>query len=216
MKLNPANSRRGITKIEVLVVIVVLAILVAMILPALLASRRHASHISCAGVLKQIGLSFKVWALDHDGKYPMQTSITNGGTMELIASGNAFVHFQIMSNELITTKILLCWNDKERTNAISWDNLNNQNVSYFVGVDATPTNSAAFLAGDRNLSLNDAPVNPGLVSFTPGVIAGWTKQIHNKRGNVLLSDGSVQQWNSARLDAAMKHTGMGTNRLAIP
>jgi len=216
MKLNPANSRRGFTKIELLVVIVVLAILVAMILPALLASRRHASHISCAGVLKQIGLSFKVWALDHDGKYPMQTSITNGGTMELIASGNAFVHFQIMSNELTTTKILVCPNDGARIRADSWENLNNQNVSYFVGVDATHNNPTTILAGDRNLTLNDTPVNPGLVSFTPGSVAGWTKQIHNKQGNIVLSDGSVQQWNSARLDEAMKHTGMATNRLAIP
>ena len=216
MKLNPANSRRGFTKIELLVVIVVLAIIVAMILPALLASRRHASHISCAGVLKQIGLSFKVWALDHDGKYPMQTSITNGGTMELIASGNAFVHFQIMSNELTTTKILVCPNDGARIRADSWENLNNQNVSYFVGVDATHNNPTTILAGDRNLTLNDTPVNPGLVSFTPGSVAGWTKQIHNKQGNIVLSDGSVQQWNSARLDEAMKHTGMATNRLAIP
>jgi len=216
MKLNPTNSRRGITKIEVLVVIVVLAILVAMVLPALLASKRRSSHIGCVDNLKQIALAFKTWAVDNGDKFPMQISMTNGGTMEFIASGNAFVHFQIMSNELTTTKILLCWNDKERANAISWENLNNQNVSYFVGVDATPTNSAAFLAGDRNLSLNDAPVNPGLVSFTPGSVAGWTKKIHNNQGNLLLSDGSVQQYGIPRLREAMKHTGMATNRLAIP
>jgi len=216
MKLNPAISRRGMTKIEVLVVIALIAMLAAMLLPALAMARRKVSRISCASNLKQIGLSFKVWALDHDGKYPMQTSITNGGTMELIASGNAFVHFQIMSNELTTTKILLCWNDKERTNAISWENLNNQNVSYFVGVNATQNNPNNILAGDRMLTLNGMPVNPGLVSFTPSSVAGWTKKIHNKQGNIVLSDGSVQQWNSARLDAAMKHTGMGTNRLAIP
>ena len=216
MKLNPTNSRRGITKIEVLVVIVVLAILVAMILPALLASKRKSSRVGCSSNLKQIGLSFKTWSLDNNDKYPMQVSVTNDGTMELIANGNAFVHFQVMSNELTTTKILLCWNDKERTNAISWENLNNQNVSYFVGVNATQNNPNNILAGDRMLTLNGMPVNPGLVSFTPGSVAGWTKKIHNKQGYVLFSEGSVQQWNSARLDEAMKHTGMGTNRLAIP
>jgi hypothetical protein len=146
----------------------------------------------------------------------MQLSVTNGGTMELIASGNAFVHFQALSNELITTRILLCWNDKERTNAISWEYLSDQNVSYFVGVDAKSNNPTNILAGDRMLTLNDMPVNPGLVSFTPGSVAGWTKKIHNKQGYVVLSGGSVQQWNSARLDEAMKHTGMATNRLAIP
>ena len=216
MKLNPTNSRRGITKIEVLVVIVVLAILVAMVLPALLASKRRSSHIGCVDNLKQIALAFKTWAVDNGDKFPMQISMTNGGTMEFIASGNAFVHFQIMSNELTTTKILVCPNDGARIRADSWENLNNQNVSYFVGVDATQNNPTNILAGDRNLTLNDVPVNPGLISFTPGSVAGWTKKIHNNQGNLLLSDGSVQQWNSARLDEAMKHTGMATNRLAIP
>lgn len=216
MKLNPTNSRRGITKIEVLVVIVVLAILVAMVLPALLASRRKSSRISCSSNLKQIGISFKTWSLDNNDKYPMQVSVTNDGSMELIANGNAFVHFQVMSNEISATKTVTCANDVARTYAETWGSLNNQNVSYFVGVDAIPKNSAAFLAGDRNLTLNDAPVNPGLVSFTPSVIAGWSKQIHTNQGNILLSDGSVQQLSSARLNEAMKHTGMATNRLAIP
>lgn len=216
MKLNPAISRRGMTKIEVLVVIALIAVLAAMLLPALAKAKRRSSHIGCVGSLKQIALAFKTWAVDNGDKFPMQLSVTNGGTMELIASGNTFVHFQIMSNELTTTKILLCWNDKERTNAISWENLNNQNVSYFVGVDATHDSSTNILAGDRNLSLNDAPVNPGLVSFTPGSVAGWTKKIHNNQGNLLLSDGSVQQYGIPRLREAMKHTGMETNRLAIP
>jgi prepilin-type N-terminal cleavage/methylation domain-containing protein len=218
MKLNPAISRRGMTKIEVLVVIALIAVLAAMLLPALAMAKRKSSRVGCSSNLKQIGLSFKTWSLDNNDKYPMQVSVTNDGTMELIANGNAFVHFQVMSNEISATKIVTCANDVARTHAISFADLNNQNVSYFVGVDATPTmtNSAAFLAGDRNLSLNDAPVNPGLVSFTPNFVAGWTKQIHNKQGNVLLSDGSVQQWNSTRLDEAMKHTGMATNRLAIP
>jgi len=204
------------TKIEVLVVIALIAVLAAMLLPALAKAKRRSSHIGCVGSLKQIALAFKTWAVDNGDKFPMQISMTNGGTMELIPRGDAFVHFQIMSNELITTKILLCWNDKERTNAISWENLNNQNVSYFVGVDATHDSSTNILAGDRNLTLNNVPVNLGLVSFTPGSVAGWTKKIHNNQGNLLLSDGSVQQWNSTRLDEAMKHTGMATNRLAIP
>jgi prepilin-type processing-associated H-X9-DG protein len=217
MKLNPANSRRGITKIEVLVVIGVLVILGAILLPPLIETLpNHPMRINCPNNLKQIGLAFQTWAVDNDGKYPMQVSVTNGGTMELIASGNAFVHFQIMSNELTTTKILLCWNDKERTNAISWENLNNQNVSYFVGVDATHDSSTNILAGDRNLTLNNVPVNLGLVSFTPGSVAGWTKKIHNNQGNLLLSDGSVQQYGIPRLREAMKHTGLATNRLAIP
>jgi prepilin-type N-terminal cleavage/methylation domain len=216
MKLNPAISRRGMTKIEVLVVIALIAVLAAMLLPALAKAKRKSSHISCSSNLKQIGLSFMSWAADNDNKFPMQLSVTNGGTRELIASGNAFVHFQVMSNEISATKIVTCANDGARIHADSWENLNNQNVSYFVGVDATQNNPTNILAGDRNLTLNDTPVNPGLVSFTPNFVAGWTKQIHNKQGNVLFSDGSVQQVTTSRLREMMKQTGMATNRFAIP
>jgi len=38
----------------------------------------------------------------------MQTSITNGGTMELIGTRRVFAHFGVMSNELSTPKILFC------------------------------------------------------------------------------------------------------------
>src|ERR1035437_9232661 len=108
MKLNPATSRRGMTKIEVLVVIALIAVLAAMLLPALAKAKRRSSHIGCVGSLKQIALAFYTWAVDNGDKFPMQLSVTNGGTMELIASGNAFVHFQIMSNELTTTKSFVC------------------------------------------------------------------------------------------------------------
>ena len=159
MKLNPTNSRRGITKIEVLVVIVVLAILVAMVLPALLASKRKSSHIGCVDNLKQIALAFKTWAVDNGDKFPMQISMTNGGTMELIPRGDAFVHFQIMSNELVTTKLLVCPNDKTRTSATSFTNLSNQNLSYFVGVDASAVNPSSILSGDGNILVNGVPAH---------------------------------------------------------
>jgi len=54
-------------------------------------------RIACLNNLKQIGLSYSAWAGDHNGKFPMDVSVTNGGVMELAATGNVAAVFQVMS-----------------------------------------------------------------------------------------------------------------------
>ena len=92
---------------------------------------------------------------------------------------------------------------------------NDYNVSYFVGVDATDTNAAMFLSGDRNLT-NSLGQNRRLVDFPTNQPAGWTTALHNRQGNIGLADGSVQQFSCARLQPALIETGVATNRLAFP
>jgi prepilin-type processing-associated H-X9-DG protein len=159
----------------------------------------------------------------------MQVSTTNGGTMEFVGGSESFRHFQVMSNELNTRRVLYCptESDSFRQQASIFDSVitgggsasiqfsGNSNLSYFVGIDATVTNTSMFLAGDHNLT-NGSVVSGGILELTTNRPFGWTEQMHVKQGNVALADGSVQQFTSSALRQALIDTGRATNRLAMP
>ncbi len=98
-----------------------------MLLPALARAKQKAQRINCVNNLKQDGLAFRLWEGDNGDKYPMAVSTNKNGTMEY--GGDVFHHFQVMSNELSTPKILACPADN-RTAAATFAGLKNQNVSY--------------------------------------------------------------------------------------
>jgi SLT domain-containing protein len=140
--------------------------------------------------------------------------------------------FVSMSNELATPKTVVCPSDSSRVAPSNFVGMmiltdttkggKNGGVSYFVNPNADENRPQVILAGDRNIT--NATLNPktdtaynkqtsaqGLMwqkmdSDATLKATGWSSSMHNGAGNVVLSDGSVQQVTGARLREQVKNS----------
>ncbi|HEX7124103.1 MAG TPA: prepilin-type N-terminal cleavage/methylation domain-containing protein [Gemmatimonadaceae bacterium] len=69
IRKDPANHRHGFTLIELLVVISIIALLIALLLPALKQARASAMMVQCASNMRQLAFVYDMYANDTDGWY---------------------------------------------------------------------------------------------------------------------------------------------------
>ena len=84
------KKERGLTLLEVFVIVVVLGFFAALLATSLSKAKARADRIQCDNNFKQIGLAFRIWEGDHKDMYPMSVPGTNGGTMEFTSGPTVF------------------------------------------------------------------------------------------------------------------------------
>ncbi len=214
------RSTNSLTRVEAVVVIAIIGVLAGMLLSGLLQPKKRASRIHCISNVRQVAISFRVWASDHNEKFPMQVPVAKGGSWEWVESGLVAPHYGVMSNELTIPKILICPNDRTRKGALSFGtNLTEANISYFVSVDTALKRPCMLLAGDCKITLDGEQLKPGLWLLSTNQNVGWTRRIHGwdqNAGNVALADGTVRQVNGSGLRELLANSAKLSNRLAIP
>ena len=64
------HARRGLTLVELLAVVAIIAVLLALLMPALARTREAAQRAACTNNLRQLGLAVQVYLLEHGERYP--------------------------------------------------------------------------------------------------------------------------------------------------
>jgi prepilin-type processing-associated H-X9-DG protein len=195
--------------VELLVVIGIIALLAALLLPAVSRAPARARRIVCENQLRQIGLAFQSFAHDHNGKFPMQVPASNGGSQEFaengrLVNGNFYFgwrHFEPLGNFLDSPRLLVCPADT-RLAATNFAALRNANISYFIGEDADYFHPMSILAGDGNLATSRT-----LLRQATGANLAWTAAQHRFQGNVLFADGHVEEWGATTTGKSLAAAG---------
>lgn len=239
-------GRRAFSLVEAMVVaglIAVLAFLFFGYIQPTMARNGRSLRVQCISNLKQIALAARILANEHNDLYPFaRTNAFEPHTGTPLhrnpASARAWMHFQLLSNELSSPKVLLCPADKDRFanaatdfskggSSLSALAKRDHSISYFVGLGASEVTPDIIMFGDRHLAPGTSqPLHSskgvGAVTIQTNSIwrNGGTASFHPNGGNVAVADGSVRQVTDALLQPflmrALESKGTNANLFLFP
>jgi len=202
-----APGRRAFTLIELLVVIAIIAILAALLLPALSRAKQRAWSISCNSNLHQIGLAMKVYADENKGLFPRSAGSIPWNTVNPDDPNNSWM--QQIVRYIANTNVYHCPGNAQLSLPYQspFNYFNAVRAPYIVAGGFASVNerlvqfpSAFVLSGDTIDSDTDPYFQPNDADkddYTQNCVGGettpgirWVEwQAHFKGQNVLFLDG---------------------------
>lgn len=125
IKTNGKSLKRGFTLIELLVVIAIIAVLLAILQPALSKAKHLSRRLYCQANLKNIALAWNMYLDDHDGRFYQNTTghYTYGGwngtsNPDKVRPLNPYLSIPEMDASKAETKVFKCPADDGRVSTV--------------------------------------------------------------------------------------------------
>jgi prepilin-type N-terminal cleavage/methylation domain-containing protein len=99
------KPRAGFTLIELLVVVAIIAVLVAMLLPALGQARQNAKRVVCGNNLHQLGMAITQYAQENHSQYPVGTWFVRPYTQD---ASSKFTLDRVLKPYTSTLEVFFC------------------------------------------------------------------------------------------------------------
>ncbi len=224
------GKTHGFTRLEALVVLVLLALLfpLGLGLSGLGTHRgRRSENFRCVNNLKQLGISFRIF---HEER-PTGAALLP----ELRSGSDYYAALLARSNVLATPRILVCPSERAtRAEANNWAEfgsarVRNRGISYLAVPEARENEPGTVLFADRSLETrppltvfsyrSPVAVLGGLGTNLEAIAQGaaWTPDaMHRSKGHAAMADGSVQYLDNTRLVSVLQGVARAGHRVVQP
>ena len=221
MVKNERPVSRGFTLIELLVVIAIIAILAAMLLPALSSAKEKANQIRCISNHKQIILAWLLYKDEYDGRLVIDDAHGAGTNYPSWEQGNMGVATETTNSDLLKLGLLYSFGPNvniyrcpsDRSSNVRSYSMQPQLASYMFGaaldqqlangmpgyppmykdceIIRTPLSLTLVFIDEATLSINDGFFG---IFMTKSIWWDFPATWHNRGCNLSFADGHAEHW----------------------